>query len=45
MGYEQVSVVDEIMNIVNGITSWAIKIISIVVNVAIEISNMVIGMF
>lgn len=45
MGYEQVSVVDEIMNIVNGIVSWALKVMSIVINFGIETINMISQMF
>lgn len=44
MGYDQVNVVDEILNIIDAIVGWAIKIISIVTNFGIEIVNMVMQM-
>ena len=41
MGYEQVSVVDEILNIIDGIVSWALKVIAIIINFGIETFNMI----
>ena len=45
MGYEQVSVVDEIMNIVNGIVNFALKLMAIIANFGIEVINMISAMF
>ena len=45
MGYDQANIVDEIMNIIDTIVGWGIKIISIIANFGIDLFNMVMQLF
>lgn len=44
MGYEEISVVDQLLSIVDGIVSWAIKLASIIVNFGITAFNFVLNL-
>lgn len=45
MDYDDISVVDELMGIVDAIVGWGIKLISIIINFGITALNFVLNFF
>lgn len=44
MGYEEISVVDQLLSIVDGIVGWAIKLASIIANFGITAFNFMLNL-